>query len=120
MKDTAIQGLLHASPEKRYKSFLNTVADRQDVWLLFSEEGYATLDLDGFVHVLVWPRKEFCSLYQSDAEKAVAMEVHDFIEKCEELEESVRFMVFPTNENCYIVTAQQLREDLQIHLEELE
>lgn len=120
LSDAAIQGLLHAPPEKRYKSFLNTVADLQEIWLLVTKEGYATLDSDGFINVLVWPREEICSIYKSDSEEAVSMEVHSFIEKCKDLEDDIRFMVFPTDENTIIVTAQQLCKDIEDHLLEIE
>ena len=120
LSEKAIQGLLNASPEKRYKSFLSTVTDLQEIWLLLSKEGYATLDLDGVVHVLVWPRKEICLLYRTGSEEAVSMEVHSFIERCKKLEEDIRFMVFPTEKDTFIVTVQQMCEDLVNHLEELE
>lgn len=117
--DKAIEGLLKADPQKRYRSFLDTVTDREEVWLLSSEEGEATVELDGVLHVLVWPRKEFCELMMS-SDQPVPIEIHEFLEQCNSLDDSVRFMVFPTNENSYIVTAEQLCTDIQAHLDELE
>ena len=116
----AIDGLTKASPEKRYRSFLNTVTDLEAVWLLLSEDGYATFDADGFTHVLVWPREEFCRFPLSENDKPVSIEIHKFLEKCKTLDKSIRFMVFPTDVDTYVVTADQLREDIQEHLDELE
>jgi len=42
MNEKQFRGLMQSTPEKRYKSFLTTVADREEVWLLSSKEGYAT------------------------------------------------------------------------------
>ena len=120
MNEKAIQGLLNASPEKRYKSFLTTAADLAEVWLLSSEEGYATFDADGYIHLLIWPRREFAVLLQSAEEEPVSMEIHDFIEECQHLDSHFRFMVFPTQNDAYVVTTKQLCEDLADHLEEVE
>jgi len=116
----ALQGLLKAPPEKRYKSFLNTVADLEVVWFLSSEQGYATYDFDGFIHVLVWPRKEFCDFMMSEDEKPECMGIRDFLEKCRTLDEPIRFMVFPTQIDSYVVTVTQLCADIEAHLEEIE
>ena len=98
-----INGLRKASPEKRYKSFLNTVAD-----------------VEGYIYVMVWPHREFCEFMQSEDEKPVSMEVHNFLENCSKLNASVRFMVFPTEANAYMVSAEQLCADIQDHLDEVE
>lgn len=120
LNSKAMNGLLNAPPDKRYKSFLNTVADLQEVWLLSSQDGEATLTLNGFIHVLLWPREEFCRLMMTHDQETMPIEVHDFLEKCKKLDNSTRFMVFPTKENSYIVTAEQLCRDIQDHLDEVE
>lgn len=120
LKKEMINGLRKASPEKRYKSFLNTVADSGNVWLLASEEGYATIDVEGYIYVMVWPHREFCEFMQSEDEKPVSMEVHNFLENCSKLNASVRFIVFPTEANAYMVSAEQLCADIQDHLDEVE
>lgn len=120
LTEKAIIGLMKAPAEKRYKSFLNTVTDIEEVWFLCSTNGYATFDAEGFVHVLIWPRKEFAQHFISDGENAVSMEIHEFLEKCKSLDDSVRFMVFPTDLDSYVVTTHQLCHDIQEYLEELE
>ena len=120
MNEKGLKGLLNTSPEKRYKSFLSTVADLEEVWLLFSKEGYATFDEDDFVHLLVWPRQEFAEMFKNENEEVVSIEVHKFIEQCETLEENIRFMVFPTDKDSYVVTAEKLINDINEALEEVE
>ena len=106
MNEKQLQGLMKASPEKRYKSFLTTVVDLEEVWLLSSEEGYATFDADGFIHLLIWPRKEFAELFKGNDEEVISMEIHEF--------------VFPTNDNSYVVDAEKLMDDINACLEEVE
>lgn len=120
LNSKAMEGLINSSPEKRYKSFLNTVADLEEVWLLSSKEGYATFDENDYINVLVWPRKEFCELFMSSDEKAVSIEIHKFLENCKKMEDNIRFMVFPNNFDSYVVTVEQLCLDIQEHLDELE
>lgn len=120
LSEKAINGLIKASPEKRYKNFLNTVTDLEEVWLLYSENGYATADFDGFIHILLWPQKEFCKYNISKDKKPCSLEIHEFLEKCKDLDNSIRFMVFPTDINSYVVTAEQLCSDITEHLEEIE
>ena len=75
----ALEGMRKASPEKRYKNFLNTVTDLEKVWLLSSKDGCVTFDVDGFVHVMLWPRKEFCEFLMTPEEIPISMEIHDFL-----------------------------------------
>ena len=120
MNKKYIEGLKNASPEKRYKSFLNTVADRGEVWFLASDDGVVTYDFDGFINLPVWPGKEFCFGSETGDDTAVSMEVHEFLEHCRSLNENIRLMVFPTEENAYIVDSEQLVYDIQESLDEVE
>ena len=116
----AVEGLLSAPPEKRYKSFLNTVTDLEEIWFISGKSGYSSIDIDGYIHILVFPRKEFCEILMSDDERPYSMEVHDFLGKFHSSDENIRFMVFPTKENSCIVTSHQLCEDIAAYLEEIE
>lgn len=120
MNQKGIDGLVKATPEKRYKSFLTTVADTAEVWLLTSEKGQTTYDADGYIHILVWPCKEFAQMLSGEGEEPTSMEIHEFIEQCEKLDESIRFMVFPTKENAFVVTTETLISDLYYYLAEVE
>lgn len=119
LNEKAIKGLLGAAPEKRYKSFLNTVTDLEEVFvgLAIDKQVFVTND-EGLT--LLWPYKEFCELMLSSNQIPKAIEIHDFLEYCRSLEDSAMFSIFPTNENSYIVSAKQLILDIQEHLDELE
>lgn len=120
MNEKQFLGMMNASPEKRYKSFLTAAADLEEVWLLSSEDGYATADIEGNIHLMIWPHKEFAEAFQEENEEIISMEVHEFVEMCETSEEDMRFMVFPTDKDCYIVDAEQLINDIRESLEEVE
>lgn len=120
INEKSFLGLRNASPEKRYKSFLNTVVDREQVWLINSKKGFVTINNDGVVFVPVWPRAEYSDYTIFEDEKPFPMEIHAFLEKCYNMEESTRFMVFPTERDAYVVTPSQLYSDIKEHLEEVE
>lgn len=116
----AFDGLMKASAEKRYKSFLSTVADLGTVWLLSSKDGFATYDDKDYIYLLIWPKKEFCIEFAVQDEIPVDIEVHDFIERCKNLNNQTQFMVFPTSENAYVVSPEQLQLDITEQLELIE
>lgn len=123
LNSKAFEGIWNSDPEKRYHNFLNTVADLEEVWLSESNDGCTTFDIDDKIHIMVWPKKEFCERFISqisENERAFSMEIHEFIEECESLDGSYSFMVFPTDKDSYIVSKDQLIEDIIAHLEELE
>ncbi len=120
MNEKGLRGLLNTSPEKRYKSFLSTVADLEEVWLLSSNEGYATFDADNYIDLLIWPRKEFAEMFKEDDEEVISIEIHQFIEQCKTLDENIRFMVFPTNNDSYVVETETLINDINNSLDEVE
>ena len=101
-------------------SQMNTVSDLGEVWLLLSKEGYAMLEIDGFAHLLAWPRKEFCAFLASKNDIPTSMEIHKFLEECDKLDKYTRFMIFPTESNSYVVTTEELCEDIREHLEQIE
>lgn len=116
--DKQLQYIMNAIPEKRYKNFITTVADKCYAWLLRTDVGYATFDNNNFINILVWPQKEYAQLIASDNEVVEGIEVHDFIQRCREMSgnENIRFMVFPTKIDSYIVTVEKLLEDIEYQL----
>ena len=110
-------GISNASPAKRYKHFVSHVADWESVWLLSGKDGFLTIDIDDHIHLLVWPSKEFALAFDPD-ETPVEIEVHDFCKRCEEMlhQEDIRFMVFPTEKNTYVVETEELLEDILYEL----
>lgn len=120
MNPKQFQGIINASPEKRYHNFLSTVTDNEEIWMAGTSEGQATIDIDGYIHILVWPLKEFCKFHLRPDEVPFSMEIHDFLELCEGFDDSIRFMVFPTDANCYNVSTKKLCADIQAYLDEIE
>ena len=114
-------GLLNASPEKRYRHFKNYVADRCSVWMLSNEDGFLTIDLDGYVNLLVWPSKEFALAFDSE-ENPIEIEIHDFCKRCADIinQREIRFMVFPTVKDTYVVETQELLNDILYELSLIE
>lgn len=109
MNDKRFEGIWNATAEKRYKHFVTYTVDYESVWLLSDEDGYATIDVDGYIHLLVWPSKEFAVAY-SEEDTPVEMDIHEFIECCNDMREDTnfRFMVFPTDKDAWIVSTEDL------------
>ena len=119
--DKRFKGLWNASAEKRYKHFVTHTVDFESVWLLSNDDGYATIDVDGYIHLLVWPSKEFAEKYNKE-DTPVEMDIHEFCERCESMinEETIRFMVFPTDKDVWIISTEDLLNDLTEELELVE
>lgn len=115
------EGLWNAKPQKRYKHFVSFVADQESVWMLANDDGFTTVDLDGYVNLLVWPSREFAVAYDSQ-DVPVEIEVHDFCQRCEELlkQKNVRFMVFPTHKDVYVANTEELLSDILYELDLIE
>ena len=102
-------GVLNASPEKRYKNFISTVADMQMVWL--SKEAKLS----------VWPEENY-ALQKTDAAKIVCMEVHDFCDLLKEMSNDPwsTICVFPTDKDCIEKHPSELLSDTLDELERIE
>ena len=109
------EGLMNAHPRKRYKSFVNTVADTEQVWL---DCDPSQLVLTEQCPISVWPEEMFASAVCSD--KAVfSIEVHEFCElmmACPN--RSIR--VFPNGTDYVDTTADALLADIEEELDLLE
>ena len=114
-------GIINAPIRKRYKNFVNTVVDTEEVWLLDGGNGYCTYDDGVKINIIVYPFKEFAS-YFSEGATPVAMEIHEFCNECKKMfgESDYFFAVSPNNENAIQVTPQQLYYDLMEALAEVE
>lgn len=115
------EGIWNASAEKRYKHFKSYVADQGSVWVLSNQDGFTTIDLEGYINLLVWPSKEFAVAFDAE-ETPVEIEVHDFCQRCEAMIEQseIRFMVFPNDKDTYIVETEELLNDILDELDLIE
>ena len=124
--DPRFEGLWNATAEKRYKHFVTYVADYESVWLLSNKDGVATIDVDEYIHLLVFPSIEFATAYtlvaHSENDTPMEMDIHEFCEHCKDMinEKSTRFMVFPTDKDAWIISTEDLLTDLIENLEQVE
>lgn len=112
--------LLNTTPEKRYKNFISTVADREEIWMLSNNHGFTSFD-DDFINLLVWPLKEYAEMYQKD-DSPISIEIHDFCDRLNNISHSddVRFMVFPNNVDAFVVEPAKLLCDITSELNKIE
>lgn len=115
-------GITAATSDKRYKNFINTVADREYVWLLDNGDGYMCHDELETIYLLVWQEQKFAENYAESGEHAVAIEVHEFCERCKENldNKDLKFMVCPNNVDSFVVTVDRMLDDLLEALSKLE
>ena len=104
---------------KKYKSFLNTVTDWEEVWISTLPKS-KTPATDNEGNILLWHYKEICESMMPSNHISKAIEIHDFLEQCRTLENTTSFNVCPSHTGSYVVSVQQLCLDIQEHLDELE
>ena len=63
--DKRFSGMANAPDQKRYKNFINTVADGEEVWLLDGGDGYCTYDIDDEIYIIVYPEEQYAYFIQS-------------------------------------------------------
>lgn len=102
-------GILNAPPQKRYRNFVSTSADWEQVWLYKGDPW------------CVWAEREF-AVHMVPEEQLVQVDVHDF---CNELlseaaAQGISISVFPNGTNSQVVSAEELREALLTELERIE
>ena len=109
-----MKGVSNASPENRYKNFISTVADREEVWVLENDDGYATWDdARGMIRLIVYPTQEAAEMF-ADNDKPVSIEIKSFLHRCvDQLENTeIGFLVFPNGTDGYAVRTDQMIKDL--------
>ena len=119
LSEKAISGLLNASPEKRYKSFLNTIVDIEELWFMRLESEHREAGKEG-LYAALWPCEEVLRGYNIKNENPTTMEIHEFLQLCKEQDKTIHFVVFPTDKDSWVVTCEQLYQDIIEHLEEIE
>lgn len=85
------KNILNLSPQDRYGYFIRKVADFEEVLIIHENGQYVTLgDQEDQIAIPVWPEKEFAELMLTDdweGHTVESMNVHDFIEWLDTLEE---------------------------------
>ena len=102
--DKRFEGLWNATAEKRYKHFVTYTVDCESAWLLANEDGFTTIDVDGYIYLLVWPSKEFAEAF-SKKDTPVEMEIHEFCKHCEDImnEENI-ITITRANNNIFFIS----------------
>ena len=120
LSEKYIKSVLSAPPEKRYKTFLTKATDEESVWVLVRDEGIVMHADETGAYLLCWPAKEFAEIFALDGDVPCEIEVHDFISLCREeiLEEKI--MVFPADNDSFVMSGTNLANDLEIFLNEVE
>ena len=103
------------------KTLFTYTVDYESAWLLANDNGFATIDVDGYIHLLVQPAKEFAVAYNKE-DTPVEMEIHEFCERCEKMinDDNIRFMIFPTDKDAWVISTESLLNDLTEELERVE
>ena len=102
-------GLLAASAEKRYKSFVVTACDTEKVWIWRGAGA-------GHGAMFVWPYGEIARMFH-DADEISCLDVHDFMDELGNMDKEAIVHVFPNGTDEYAAKAGNL---LNFLLEELE
>lgn len=124
MNNKMFNGILSATPEKRYDHFLNVVSDAETVYMVdCGEDTLLSPEINNIIYYLAWSEKEFAEYYLSKIYphmkcQIVAIEVHEF---CEMIKTNqAMFMIFPTDKDTWIVSSNELYENLEFELSRLE
>ena len=95
--------ILARKPESRYKYFIRTVAEEEEVWGLADEEGWLMLEVDGEDQdaLAVFPNPEFAEAFQKAGEfdefQVEPLDLYEFMDWLEDfMEEKIKVAVFPT------------------------
>ncbi len=119
------KNILNLSPQDRYGYFIRKVADIEEVWLIHDKDQYVTLgDKEQQIAIPVWPEKQFAELMLADNWKdytVKCIEVHDFIDWLDKLEEGYRIAGFPSAElKAVVVSADEMKNHLIHELQQYE
>ena len=117
-----VERILQKSGEGRYRYFVKTVCEEEEVWGLADEEGWLMLeeeDDESKDALVVFPNPEFAALFKEKGDyeefQVECLDLYEFVDWLEDFEEQkLNVAVFPTPElQCAIMTPERLKEDFQ-------
>jgi hypothetical protein len=128
MKSTnEVNRIFEKSGQGRYRYFIKTVCEEEEVWGLADEEGWLMLeedteeDKDVF---LVFPEPEFAEAFKVahgyDDFQVEALDLYEFVDWLDDLaEQKTDVAVFPNlNMECAVMHPDRLKEDFQAVFDE--
>ena len=124
MNKEMFNGILNTTSDKRYNHFLNVVSDLECVWMVdCGDDTLLSPEIDGIAYYLAWSEKEFANYYigkmfpELECE-IVSIDTHDFCDMLKANE--TMFMIFPTDKDAWIVTSDELYQNLEYELARIE
>lgn len=124
MNKKMFNGILSATPEKRYNHFLNVASDTESVYMVdCGDDNLLSPEINNIIYYLAWSEKEFAEYYLSKMYpkmkcQIVTLEIHEF---CDIIKNNqVMFMIFPTDKDTWIVSSDDLYENLAFELSRIE
>ena len=113
--------ILAKKPENRYKYFIKTVVEEEEVWGLADEEGWLLLedDEDNTDVLAVFPNPEFAEVFREkggfEEFQVEPLDLSEFLEWLDDFEkEKMKVAVFPTPDfQSAVMTPERLRADFQ-------
>jgi hypothetical protein len=126
MHPEKLRNIQNLSPQDRYGYFVRRVADFEQVWLIQDKGQHVTLgDKEEQLAIPVWPEKEFAEIMLADDWKeytVMSMDVHDFIDWLDTLEEEGYVIAgFPSTDlNGVVVRAEEMKNHLIYELQQYE
>ena len=112
MNQKRIMGLLNAPKEKRYRSFISSSCDTEEVWIAQCGTTISPFENE----VTVWPAREFVELFVNEGHPVV-IDVHDFMEELSTIKNPNCIVhVFPNGKDSYDVSIKKLLADIQDEL----
>jgi Protein of unknown function (DUF2750) len=108
-------------PESRYRYFVKSVMEEEEVWGLAQEEGWLMFeDADEQTDIMpVFPAAAFAEIFRSQTEysdcKVEALDLYEFMDWLEDFEaENVQVAIFPSPDlHTVVLPANRLKADLQ-------
>lgn len=121
-----IQSVINLTSEKRYKYFLNKVADAALIWGLY-DDGWALVEnKKDEVLIPLWPAKEYAELCASEDWREYqpkSVEIHEFIEEMivNLKENKISLAIFYTpHDKGIILNHDNFIDDLRMELNNIE
>lgn len=108
-------------PESRYRYFIKTIAEEEEVWGLADDEGWLMIeDLDDNTDVMpVFPKAEFVDIFRERAGfqeyKTEVLDLYEFVDWLDDFAlENIKVAVFPTPDfHGAVLPPDRIKEDIQ-------
>lgn len=117
-----VERILAKSGEGRYRYFVKTVCEEEEVWGLADEEGWLMLEEDENPDrdvLVVFPNPEFAALFREkggyEEFEIESLDLYEFVDWLEDIDaQGMNVAVFPTPDmQCAVMAPERLKLDFQ-------